>query len=511
MRILIADAEGPRAKGLAEACLARNHSVERVAQGAAALEWTLERQPELVVCPLDLPVIDGGRLAEILRSNPRTRDVSFLFLVKDELDAPVPMDPRDAVVVAPWHKEAVLDYIDAVLERSARQGEVRKDAEMAGQLSQISAGDLLQLFQMNRKSGTLRIQREGAAGHDSVQIRGGQVVDASVVLPDGTSLSGEKAFYRILCWEAGRFEFMPGETPAGGRIRKPTRELLLEGMRLLDEREQRRRTLPPDEMQLRLARAPESVPSDLHPQLAQVLAVLEAYSRVGDIVDHCPLPDLQVLHILGLLRQHGALALDEPASGPRPSKPEEERLLTPTQVRRLREWSAAQRPAAGPVLKVLIVSATPSVLLGISEVLKQFSEFRPGPRLERAPDTGLGTLGHFPLGEGLSLRLLAVPADTRYAPLWEVAAAGMLGAVIVPNGPYGNGLEATEAAFTRLDALGSRPALHLFLADGPSASLSEEAREQSASLEEGTVFVLPASPSDERVPVLRNVFASLVP
>ncbi len=456
-------------------------------------------------------MIDGARLAEILRSNPRTRDVSFLFLVKDELDAPVPMDPRDAVVVAPWHKEAVLDYIDAVLERSARQGEVRKDAEMAGQLSQISTGDLLQLFQMNRKSGTLRIQREGTARHDSVQIRGGQVVDASLVLPDGTSLGGEKAFYRILSWQEGRFEFIPGETPEGGRIRKPTRVLLLEGMRLLDEWEKRRRTLPPDDTQLRLALAPENVPAGLHPRVAQVLAVLEAYSRVGDIVDHCPLPDLQVLHILGLLRKHGAFALEERASGPRPGKSEEERLFTPTQVRRLREWSAAQRPAAGPVLKVLIVSATSPVLLGISEVLKQFSEFRPGTRLERAPDTGLGTLGHFPLGEGLSLRLLAVPADTRYAPLWEVAAHGMLGAVIVPDGPYANGLEVTEAAFTRLDALSPRPALHLLLADGPSASLSEESREQIRSLGGGTVFVLPAGPSDARVPVLRNVFASLVP
>ncbi len=510
MRILIADAEGSRAKGLAEACLARDHSVERVAQGAAALELTLDRQPELVVCPLDLPVIDGVRLAEILRSNPRTRDVSFLFLVKDELDAPVPMDPRDGVVVAPWHKEAVLDHIDAVLERIARQGEVRKNAEMVGQLSQISAGDLLQLFQMNRKSGTVRIKREGAVAHDRVQLRAGQVVDASVVLPDGTSIAGEKALYRILTWQEGRFEFVPGEPSEGGRIRKSTRVLLLEGMRLLDEWEKRRRDLPPDEMQLRLVAAPESEASDLHPRVGEVLDVLEAYSRVSDIVDHCPLPDLQVLHLLGLLREHGSVSV-VPTPGPRPVCAEDERLLTPTQVRRLREWASAQRPAAGPVLKVLVVSANPESLREIFKVLGEFPEFRPGPRLERVLDAGLATLGHFPLGEGLSLRLQAVPADTSYAPLWDVAAHGMLGAVIVPDGPYGNGLEATEAAFVRLDELGPRPVLHLLLADCPSAALSDEMRQQIGFLEGGTVFVLPAGPSDERVPVLRNVFARLMP
>ena len=511
MRILIADPEGGRAKGLVEACRTRDHSVEYVAHGAAALEWTLDRQPELVVCPLDLPVIDGVRLAEILRSNPRTRDVSILFMVKDELDAPIPMDPRDGVLVAPWHKQEVLHHIDALLERSARQGEPHGNAQMVGQLSQISAGDLLQLFQMNRQSGTIRIMREGASGHDAVQLHAGQVANASVALTDGSSIVGEKALYRILTWREGRFEFLAGETPEGGAIRKATRVLLLEGMRLLDEWQKRRRDLPPDEMQLRLVVAPEDLPADLHPHLSDVLDVLEAYSGVGDIVDHCPLPDLQVLHILGLLRGHGCLSLDEPTRGPRPAQAEPERLLTPSQIRRLRDWAAAQRPAAGPVLKALVVSASAEALRGICELLKEFSEFRPGPRLERAPDAGLAQLGHFSLGEGLSLRLLAVPADTRYAPLWDVAAHGMLGAVIVPDGPYGNGREATQAAFARLDELGPRPVLHLLLADCPSASLSEEARQQLGNLEGGTVFVLPAGPSEERVPVLRNVFARLVP
>ena len=55
------------------------------------------------------------------------------------------------------------------------------------------------------------------------------------MLPDGTSIAGEKALYRILTWKQGRFEFVPGEPSEGGRIRKSTRVLLLEGMRLLEK------------------------------------------------------------------------------------------------------------------------------------------------------------------------------------------------------------------------------------------------------------------------------------
>lgn len=513
MRILIADAEGLRAKGLAEACMASGHSVERVAHGAAALELALERLPELVICPLDLPMIDGGRLAEILRSNPRTRDVSFLFLVKDELDAPVPMDPRDGAVVAPWHKEAVLEHIDAVVARGAHLGAVRSETEMEGKLSQISVGDLLQLFQMNHKSGTVRITRDGASAPDSVLLDGGQVVDASVALADGSSIVGEKALFRILSWEEGRFEFVPGETPEGGRIRKPTRALLLEGLGQLDEWEKRRHELPVNDARLRLRIARERLPAGVHPRTLEVLDAVEACGRVGDIVDRCALPDYQVLCVLADLLERECLAVDEPATVPSSSGAAEERLFTPTQVRRVREWATMQRPPAGPVIKVIVINSDPEVLRGFYRVLSEFPDFHSRPRLLDDPQTigGLATLGHFPLRDGLSLRLVALPSDASCAPLWDVAAHGMLGAIILPSSPYGAGLEATEAVLAGLRERHPGAVLHLLLADSETLSLEEDAREKLDSLEGGTVFVLPAAPSSGRLPVLRNLFARLVP
>ena len=87
----------------------------------------------------------------------------------------------------------------------------------------------------------------------------------------------------------------------------------------------------------------------------------------------------------------------------------------------------------------------------------------------------------------------------------------MLGAIILPSSPYGAGLEATEAFCARLREGDPRTVLHLLLADSETLSLEEGAREKLDSLEGGTVFVLPAAPSPGRLPVLRNLFARLVP
>ena len=72
-------------------------------------------------------------------------------------------------------------------------------AEYPHLLSKRRAFHLLQLFQMNRKSGHVRIHLEGMDSPAAVTIRAGQVIDASVPLRAGGAVVGEKAFYRIGC------------------------------------------------------------------------------------------------------------------------------------------------------------------------------------------------------------------------------------------------------------------------------------------------------------------------
>ena len=157
----------PAPRALQRRASPRGIVVEHASHGPAALEISLERVPDLVICPLDLPVIDAVRLAEILRANPRTRGACFLFLTADELDAPIVMDPRDAAVASPWDVEEVLRHVEPILAQSSRLGTSRSNSEISGKLSQISLLDLLQIFQMNGKTGTLRVSSVGVRARGS--------------------------------------------------------------------------------------------------------------------------------------------------------------------------------------------------------------------------------------------------------------------------------------------------------------------------------------------------------
>lgn len=518
MRVLIADFDRSRSQALGDACLARGYVVDRVRHGAAALETALDRVPGTVVCPIDLPVIDGVRLSEILRGNPRLRHASFVFLVKDELDAPMAMDPRDSVVVSPWLREDVLEHISLVADRNERFGDLRPESEIEGKLSQISVIDLLQMFQMNHKTGAVRIFRSSSQGTGTIQVRSGQVIDAWIPLPDGTSVVGEKALFRMLSWRDGRFEFVPEAVPEGGRIQQPSRALLLEGMRQMDEWQKLRADLPDRDARIHLRVAREEVPAHDHPLTREVLDAVEAYRRVGEILDHCAFPDYQILRVLHDLLGRDVLS-HEPLHGQAAGVASGgEGMFSAPQTRRLREWAASLGPRQSQVIKILAVSAQRDVTRAFHAALRECADFMSEPRLMSEPDRigGLGTLGHFSIGDGVSVRIVSVPAGESYAPIWDVAAHGMLGAVVLPSGPYGPALEETEALFQRLQAGPGGPIVHLILGSDAASALSSETHERLAELAGGGVFVLPtagpgAASRADRLDVLRNAFARLVP
>ena len=88
--------------------------------------------------------------------------------------------------------------------------------------------DLLQVLRMNRRSGLLELELEGRRG--TLFLSEGEVIDAEV-----GRFRAEKAFYRTLEWEGGKFEFRPQPVGVRQLIRRPGENLILEGLRQLDE------------------------------------------------------------------------------------------------------------------------------------------------------------------------------------------------------------------------------------------------------------------------------------
>lgn len=97
-----------------------------------------------------------------------------------------------------------------------------------GSMQHVHLMDVIQLACLARSN--LLFQIESPRGKGSIHIRAGKVFHACV-----DDLSGEKAFFRMLQWEHGRFETFPLPNNATVSIDKPIEHLLIESMKHRDE------------------------------------------------------------------------------------------------------------------------------------------------------------------------------------------------------------------------------------------------------------------------------------
>lgn len=120
-------------------------------------------------------------------------------------------------------------------------------ATMQGDLGEYALPDLLQFIHATRKQGQLVLER-GAAASAGVYFAQGEVVHA--YCPPRV---GVPAFHQILTWEEGRFAFLKNAAPAQRTIHDDLQNLLLDGLRRLDEVRALSERLPARETVLHLA------------------------------------------------------------------------------------------------------------------------------------------------------------------------------------------------------------------------------------------------------------------
>src|SRR5947209_19117480 len=99
---------------------------------------------------------------------------------------------------------------------------------LTGQLSDMSLAELIEFFCNQRKTGRLKI--DYPRGHSVFFIREGELVDARV-----GALAGADAVYFSLTLPNAAFDFSPDVLPERRTIREPWTQVVLEGLRRLDE------------------------------------------------------------------------------------------------------------------------------------------------------------------------------------------------------------------------------------------------------------------------------------
>lgn len=107
---------------------------------------------------------------------------------------------------------------------------ISSDADFSGKLRFLNLGEVLQLLGGSGASGTLKIYSEFAPLPGVIHVDNGNPVNAS-----NGSLSGLEALFSLFGWTEGHFEFNCGEISCERAIKKGRMEIILDGLRLLDE------------------------------------------------------------------------------------------------------------------------------------------------------------------------------------------------------------------------------------------------------------------------------------
>jgi len=178
----------------------------------------------LLTTDIRMPKMDGFELIRLATTkNPNTRFIVMTAYGSDE-------------IFEKSMEYGAVDYIkkpfdfDRFAEKMFRALEPAQGFR-ASSFHGFHLTDALQLVHMVRKSQTIRVKTE-FGDECLIHLKNGEVVHAELA-----DLQGKEAFYRIIGLEGGEIDSLPLPKDIPTTIRRSLAALILEGMRLKDERE----------------------------------------------------------------------------------------------------------------------------------------------------------------------------------------------------------------------------------------------------------------------------------
>ncbi|HCF62050.1 MAG TPA: response regulator, partial [Myxococcales bacterium] len=286
-------------------------SVTTAVSGDDALQKVAISSPDLVISDTKMTGIDGYELCRRLKEDERFKNLPFIFLtaqksVEHKLKG-LELGVEDYLTKPIYIKEIVarVKILLSKREKERMERERKEGKAFSGNLGDMGVVDLVQTFEMGRKTGTMRLK---VGGKDArVFFRDGKLIDAEL-----GRLKGENAFYRLLNANEGTFELEFGPHDRDDRLQMSTQGLLMEGMRRIDEWGRMLEQLPPlstvfeiDYQQLaeRLAEIPDEINGLL--RLFDGQRSLEALIDDSDFDDLAALGIVSKLFFEGLIREVG--------------------------------------------------------------------------------------------------------------------------------------------------------------------------------------------------------------
>ncbi len=175
---------------------------------------------------------------------------------------------------------------------------------MSGSIDEIPLPDLLQLLGTSKKTGTLVVQSDEDVG--KIYLKKGNVAFASI--NDLEDVQPLKSVFRILTWTTGTFELETlDDGPIEGEIDATVQEVLMEGLRQIDELNNIRHRLPDLDARLLLVHPLQSALRSLDAKELDILQLALNFGHVATILNKSPATDLETAQLILKLISGGFL------------------------------------------------------------------------------------------------------------------------------------------------------------------------------------------------------------
>jgi tetratricopeptide (TPR) repeat protein len=195
---------------------------------------------------------------------------------------------REAQRLNPVLSSARREVPSATTPQAPAATTVSSAVALRGDLSEIGLLDVIQILDNCQKTGQLQVSSEGQAG--TIFFNVGRIVNAIY-----QEKAGEQAMYALVAVKGGSFEYQPSATAFDVVIHNSNTNLLLEGLRLLDEanRDMNETEILPDDEAAVPLRAASQEPLESRAQSAATLTPsLAAIPVLQGIDDQNPLEEI---------------------------------------------------------------------------------------------------------------------------------------------------------------------------------------------------------------------------
>ncbi len=243
-RILVIDGDEWLGRLLTRVLQEKGFATDFCEDARSGFQKACDTVPDGIVCSIVLPDIDGFWVARRIRTEAGLVSKTPLILVGDIADKDARIQGlqvgADVLLERPVTNEEVVAQVDALVSMARRfRADIPEDqsapslaAAFRGDLSNFPLASVLMMLEMERRTGSL-------------EVVSGSNMRAMLVLSTGlfasTELGGESqspldVLREVLSWRSGRFAFRPRDVGSLPPPRGSVGALVLEAMRLEDER-----------------------------------------------------------------------------------------------------------------------------------------------------------------------------------------------------------------------------------------------------------------------------------